>query len=178
MVSCTGCRSAEATIRPQVNLSSWRKGRCSPFTDVCSRGHPHLAVSFVNLISWFRIVCDEISKAMELFPTLAPFLVFSLIPTSSCFYLPEQRKPGERSDTQFCMTENNVSLGNLRKTPNKRFPPPGVQNGGEWQQEWELAARVRQHEHGRLLREVPARGGLHHLDMVEQHRRLPALVEM
>jgi len=36
------------------------------------------------------------------------FLVFGLIPACNSFVLPGQRNPGERSDTQFCMTENNA----------------------------------------------------------------------
>ena len=53
-----------------------------------------------------------------------------------------------------------------------------MQIGGGQQREWKLAARVRQHQHGWLLREVPLSGGLHDMDLVEQHRRVPALLKL
>ena len=64
----------------------------------------------VFLTRWIRTVSQNQLGTMERVPTMVPFLLLVLMPTSNAFHLPGQRNHGERSDSQFCMTENNVSL--------------------------------------------------------------------
>ena len=64
----------------------------------------------VLLTRWIRTVSQNQLEFMEQLPTMVPFILLVLMPTSNAFHLPGQRNHGERSDSQFCMTENNVSL--------------------------------------------------------------------
>ena len=120
----------------------------------------------VFLTRWIRTVSQNQPESMEQLPTMVPFILLVLMPTSNAFYLPGQRNHGERSDSQFCMTENNVSL-NFQKQPAISVLLAGLQDRIEREQQWQPFARVRQHEHGGMLPEVPPCWLLHGVDLVE-----------